>query len=874
MVTGLRFTLVLCLLFCVVSISEAEAPKVYDIDLPAQGVAESLNELSEQTGVPVIFPYDLVKDRKAKPVVGRYTVLDALDVLLKETGLSGGLSEKGVLVVSSATSGAPKTGEIFVTHDDRKQNTNNTGAGQRTAIAAFFASIATAFTASADEAPDAGSGPSKMEYVVVTAEKHEERLKDTPVSVTVLEPDTLAENGQNRLIDYFATVPGLSVSSNAYYGGTQYLTIRGLSTGRDQNPTVATVIDDVPTGSSLALAEGMLTSPDLDPSDLARIEVLKGPQGTLYGSDSLGGLIKYVTVDPSTRGYSAHVEATGMDVLDGGLGYAVRGAANIPISDTVAIRTSAFARRDPGYIDDLTTGQTNVNSADVYGGHFSLLYRPSDDLSVKLNALIQDTHGNGSSVTDSNQLGQFTLGDLKQTGLPGTGLYRTQWELYSATVKARIADVDLVSVTGYTSNWYTNWTDFTGNSYISGTADKYYSVSGAAERNHYRTDKISQELRLSSSIGHWLDWLVGGFYTHERSPGSSQTLDAAGLTTGAVAGPLFVASYSPLTFSEYAAFGALTFHMTDRFDVQVGGRESWNKTQYESAYTGVAIEDFFGVPSPDVQPTGHASGNAFTYLVTPKFAISPDVMVYARVASGYRNGGPNLVTGEGLAQGIPTDYKPDRTTNYEVGIKGDLLEHRFSFDAAAYYISWKNFQISVLNPSNFGYETNAGGAKSEGVELSVKVRPAYGLTITAEGSFDDAELTQDIPSNGAGIYGLSGDRLPYSIRFSGGLSVNQDVRLWNEWVGFLGGSVNYIGSRLWEFTSNAQQPRLNLPAYTTATLHAGARHDTWSINVFVNNVGNRRGVVGILPVPALGTPGYYTTVVQPRTVGITVARSF
>src|SRR5262249_21211164 len=159
-----------------------------------------------------------------------------------------------------------------------------------------------------------------------------------------------------------------------------------------------TVIDDVPVGSSQWLSFGSLTQPDLDPSDLARIEVLKGPQGTLYGADSLGGLIKYVTQDPTTKAFGGRAELSGAGVTGGGEGYAVRGAANIPLSESVAMRVSAFGRRDPGYIRDITTGADNVNSANVYGGHVSLLYRPSSNLSLKLGALIQNTNANGTGL--------------------------------------------------------------------------------------------------------------------------------------------------------------------------------------------------------------------------------------------------------------------------------------------------------------------------------------------------------------------------------------------------------------------------------------------------------------------------------------------
>ena len=456
----------LCLalyLACIVGISVAAPPQVYDINLRAQSIADALTRLSEQTGVPVVFPYDLVRDRTANPVVGRYRLMEALNALLKDTGLSGGLSDKGVLTVSLAKPAASESGETLVIHEDRNQNTNNTRLAKPAGIAAFFASLATAFSASAQEAADSNNGQTTLSEVIVSAQKREERQQDVPIPMTVLNPEDLVRNGQSRLTDYFATVPGLSLNSGAFAAGTQYLTIRGLSTGANQNSTVATVIDDVPTGSGSVLAFGNFTSPDIDPSDLARIEVLKGPQGTLYGADSLGGLIKYVTVDPSTAALTGRVEVSGVDVPEGGIGYGVRAAVNIPVSDTLAIRASGFSRRDPGYVDNLTSGQTNVNSVDVYGGRLAALWRPSDDFSLKVSAILQQTDGNGTPYFDGqlspNGTLQPTLGYLKQTGEPFANPYTTQEQLYSATLRAKVAGLDLVSVTGYSVNKLDDWSD-------------------------------------------------------------------------------------------------------------------------------------------------------------------------------------------------------------------------------------------------------------------------------------------------------------------------------------------------------------------------------------------------------------------------------
>lgn len=871
---------VLWLVLCTTGVSLAQPRQVYDIDLPAGSVSEALNQLSEQTGVPVVFPYDLVKGKKSNSVVGRYTLLEAMDALLRDTGLSGGLSEKGVLTISQSKSSAPQPGETVVSNDPNIENTNKARSARPRGIAAFFASVTAALSFTAQGTDAGSSDQADMSEVLVTAEKREERQQDVPIAMTVINPDTLAENGQNRLIDYFASVPGLNVNQGGGGAGTQYLTIRGLGQGPYYNATVAVVVDDVLTGSSNNLAFGPLTTPDIDPSDLDRIEVLKGPQGTLYGADSLGGLIKYVTKDPSTAALSGRVEVDGSSVLDGGQGYGVRGAVNIPVSDTFSIGANGFARRDPGYIDDLTTGQKNINSADVYGGRIAGLWRPSNDISLKLSALVQRTDGNGTNYVNSNSLGQFTQGALNQTGLPGTGTYTTQEQLYSATFKAKVAGVDVVSVTGYSINELRNLQDFTADFGGALAAAEFPGTGavGSALEDRYETDKFSQEIRVSSSIGRWLDWLVGGFYTHERSPDTFENYYAE-TATGSQVGGQFLGTLSPITLSEYAVFSDLTVHFTDQFDVQLGGREGWNKQTYGSVFTGPIASLYYG-SSSYVTPTEDANGHAFTYLVTPEFKLSPDLMIYARVASGYRIGGSNYVS----FPGTPPSYKPDTTTNYELGIKGELPDRRLTFDAAAYYISWKDFQISVDAPvtsdgqtETVYYVANAGNAKSEGLEASLQARPVTGLTITAQGSYNHAVLTQDFSSEIlAGLtYGKSGDPLPYSIRWTGGLTIDQDIHLANAWTGFIGGTVNYIGSYEEQFTRNATIPRAAIPGYTTFNLHTGARHDSWLINLYLNNVGDKHAILGINSVAGLGiTGGYSSPVIQPRTLGLSVVKQF
>jgi len=799
--------------------------------------------------VPVVFSYSLVRDRSANAVVGHYTLRDALEALLKGTGLSGGLSDKGVLTISPLQPGTSSYGEaILTTNTQKQQNIQTTRVGRPAGIAAFLASIAAAFTASAE---NAGIDRAPIEEVLVTAEKKSERAQDVPVPLTLVNAEALADTSQVLLRDYYASVPGLSVTPGL--GANAAISIRGISTGGITNPTVAITVDDVPfSGSTVATAGTQV--PDFDPGDLARIEVLRGPQGTLYGANSMGGLLKYVTVDPATDAFRGRVEGGTSGVQNGAQpGFNLRASANIPLSDTFAMRASGYTRQDPGYINNPILGLKGVDEAQAYGGRWSALWKPSADLSFKLSAQYQRIRTDGVSEA----IVRPDLGDLQQNYIPGIGGHARTAQAYSAIVNYRHGILDLTSVTGYNINGYSNSEDFS--SAYGGFTESLFGVNGVPVHEYGDVGKFTQELRLSLPIGPHLDWLVGGFFTHEVFA-DVQTIGAENSTTGQVVGESYYGSF-PGSYMEYAGFTDLTYHITDQFDIQLGGRESHIKsTQEQELQYGV----FVG-PDPLITPAVESTANAFTYLVTPRYKLSTDLMVYARLASGYRPGGPNPAE-----TGVPPTVSPDKTQNYELGMKADFLDHLLSLDASLYYIRWKDIQISLRNSQNFSYLANGGAAKSQGAELAMTLKPMTGLTLSAWATYNDAVLTEDFPANSK-AYGVKGDRLPNSARFSGNFALEQSFPIpgWIDTTGFVGGQMSYMGDRLSIFMPTSQ--RQYFPGYAKTDLRTGVRSDAWTAQLYVNNVADRRGVLA-------GGLGYYEPTafiyIQPRTFGLSLSKSF
>jgi iron complex outermembrane receptor protein len=844
-----------------------------------QPLAQALDAWARQTGLQLIYGTDILKGRQSAGAPAGLRPRDALAKILEGSGLNvTWLNDRTVAIVSPAptTSGsaiASTAAQLSETSDNADGNTSQgPSLWDRFRLAQTDQGPTAAVSSTTGSSSASSEGTVQLEEVIVTAEKKSERLQDVPVPLTVLDAEKLAENNQNRLQDYFAQVPGLNLGAGSIGGGTQTLAIRGVTTGIGGNPTVAMTIDDVPFGSSTNLGSGQSLYPDIDPGDLTHVEVLRGPQGTLYGASTIGGLIKLVTADPSAEGLSGRVQLLGNDVRGGEFGYGVRGEINVPLSDTLAVRASGFTRRDPGYIENVTTGQRDNNQSDVSGGLLSALWRPSDVVSLKLSALYQNTAGGGDGQVDVSSALQPVWGDLKEARLPGTGRYSSEAQLYTATLRAKISSLDFVSISGYGVNKYSESIDFSGEFGGTGsttTSESLHDVAGAAEGIYEETQKYTQEFRLSSAINQTLEWLAGAYYTHEYTRANSP-ITANNATTGSSGGLIEDFNY-PTTLTEYALFGDLTVHFTDRFDVQLGGRTSQNRQVYNETDSGPETPIYyFGAPSPFVNQTERTSGNAFTYLLTPRFKISPDLMAYARFTSGYRLGGPNVnaVVGE-----VPVQYAPDKTNDYEFGIKADVLDHALTFDVSAYYIAWRSIQLYLLNPTTFSsYEASGGNAKSQGLELSVQARPSRGLTITAVASVNNAELTQNLPKESTAI-GSAGDRLPYSSRFSGSLSVNRDIPLTGSLTGFVGGSVSYVGAREGEFPSIYVPGRFYLPSYAETDLRAGTRYASWTVNLFANNVANKRGIVGgSMTSPASSNAVVYY--IQPLTTGLSITRLF
>jgi iron complex outermembrane receptor protein len=725
----------------------------------------------------------------------------------------------------------------------------------------------------------AGASPG-LEEIVVTAQKREERAIDVPMSVTVVNAEDLAVQNLDQLKDYYSRIPGLQINGNT----TQDISIRGITTGGGLSPTIAITIDDVKFGASTqtGLSDGHF--PDFDPAMLDSIEVLRGPQGTLYGASSLGGLIKYVTRQPDTNNFSGRVE-TGVETTDGGgMGWSTRGEVNIPIvSDMVGLRVSAFKRVDPAYLDNINPDNGvlsyNVNSVNTYGGHAALLVKPMDGVSILLSALEQKRNAqfsDGGPVVNENAAGYPDFnsganGNLTTLSLGPTSDIGDQ-QLYSAKIDADLpASLHVTSITAWQKSDGTNFDDVSN---VFGFLQSVYGPGSTSIADVAGTEKFSQELRLSGKIEQF-DWRLGLYYTKE----SSNTNQALNFTGPGVSVVPF-ASLGPNTYRERAAFADATYHFTPQFEVSAGVRWAHNE-QWAGGSTVVdpAAVVFFGPSSSGGTPET-SEDSSTTWQVTPEYHITSDLMAYVRVATGYRPGGFN-----NTIAGVPPSFAPDTTTNYELGLKGIVSEHSLSYDIALFDIEWKDIQLQDTSAANeFTYITNGGRAHSRGLEAEISWKPYTGLTVGANMTLLDAVLAQTIPSSPGidTLIGNAGDRLPGSARFTSNLSIQQDFPIANGIVGFVGGNWSYIGTRDSAFqlfvpsaddpTVNTSTPRFTIPSYSLVDLRTGARWDGWRASVFLRNAFNKFGV--LYADNRNGTSVTTAEYLTPRTVGLTLSKDF
>lgn len=715
-------------------------------------------------------------------------------------------------------------------------------------------------TASGQQSTDAAELEAS-DVIVVTAQKRSENLQDVPISISVVGGERLQETGASQLTDFGAYVPGLQVDSSGTPGQST-ISLRGIAP-IGPSATVGTYVDDAPVGSSSLYARASAFALDLLPYDIERIEVLRGPQGTLYGASSIGGLLKYVTVTPSVTDFSGKAGGEVFGIRHTGeAGYAGQAMVNVPlVTDRLGLTASYAYRKTPGYVDSVVTGKRGQNDYRQQGARIALLWQASDDFSVALSGLWQEieSEGNGSVVED------IVTGERIGNGFSNNNYldepFTKSLYYFAGTLRNDFGFAALSSTTTYSRVKTSQTSDA---SRVFGVLFPLFGqpAAGLAPFNiTLDLKKVTQEVRLTSPSGGRFEWLLGGFFTNEVS-GNKQIVRAYDMAGRPIAGldPLAIAEL-PTRYREFAAFANATYKFSDRFDITAGLRWARNTQRYRQISVGAVV--------PTADNPGSSAESVLTYSVSPRFHLTDDTMLYARVASGYRPGGPNATL-----PGVTPTVASDSLTNYEIGLKTILFDRTLTLDLAAFYMDWKDLQMTVDFNGVSGL-ANAGSARSQGFEATIGWRPVRGLQLGINGAFTDAKLTSDTP---VAVGGLNGDRLPRIPKWSGSLTAEYSFAVGGDAQAKLGGGLRHTGQRVSSFEG---VPAVTNPvladAYTALDLNAGITFDErWSLRLYARNLTDTdAAITRDVQTDGLGQRAFIrTTPLQPRTIGLALDLSF
>jgi len=705
--------------------------------------------------------------------------------------------------------------------------------------------------AAADEPP--------LEEIVVTAARRQQPLQDVPAAVAVVNPDQYAQGGLNSLADVLAYVPGVIFNDNGAPGQGS-VTMRGVA-NIFSTASVGIYIDDIPYGSETSFAEGANFALDSLLADIDHVEVIKGPQGTLYGASSMGGALRYITREPSLTDVRGKVSSDFSDTYHGGFNQLYKGTVSVPlIQNRLALSVSGFYQDSHGFIDETSRGLKDVNGAQLRGGQATLLFEPTDKLKIKLNYMNQKfDFQNANAVPFDVVTGTPTSGrydEVAPTDTPTT----IKFELAGATLEYQLDWATATAVSSYQKFSQKALDDLTQafGSFVDNALGDPAGTNSVLLNFDIKTERVADELRLTSGSNGRFEWITGLYFTRESSSNFQGTIVAPGPFN-------LVQQVFPSGYKEYAGFGDVTYYITPQFDTTLGLRLSHNEASVSFTGTGV----FAG---PDISERT-VTDNVKTYLINARYRPTKDLSLYSRIASGYRPASANLAlvdpsTGQLLSEPF---IKADSLWSYEIGAKGDVANGVFAYDTAVYHINWKDLQVF----RSFMGVNVGGNADSHvsinGVEATLTLRPWRALSLVTAASYSSSKVDHDDASIGA----RGGEQLPGIPKWTLSFMGNYEYPLTERVKGFVAGGVNYKGDTKTSFFGNGatlvpSSPNYTIAHYATTDLRLGVNTEHFQVSLYATNLFNKYGFQSATTASFGGT----ATILRPRTVGAVLTATF
>jgi outer membrane receptor protein involved in Fe transport len=728
-----------------------------------------------------------------------------------------------------------------------------------------------------------------LEVIEVTATRRSGSVQNAPLNITALDADIMKDQNINELADVARWVPGLTITDQGGRSGSPII-VRGLNTNSSgpssDGGTVSTYINEIPVSVDMRLV------------DIERVEVLIGPQGTLYGAGTLGGAIRYMLKQPeldftSLEVYGDMFQTKESDSLGGEGGFIF----NLPIiEDKLAVRASLNVYEDPGFIDygyvvrepgvslpdpdwsDSSAVNNNLkNVKDANGettttGRISVRFKPNESFEGTLNYFYQNQDSEGRSIVHYNSLNANNgLSDV-------IGKYESAYrfeeprekkdQLLSLELKADLGFAELVSATGISSFDADGQRDQTDLLIRLDYGYEEFPAFSSFTREIEEEDTFTQELRLVSQGDSDLNWIVGAFYNKIETDASSKEFtpgfgDFAVENFGASQSrpdQLEYFSVDRTEITESALFGEIGYQVTEKLDVTLGMRLYQYDVESESAVDFPLFNTLFDDAAPDAISLNfeknEADDNGSLFKFNAKYQFTNSVMGYVTVSEGFRIGGSN-----GLApcpDPLPANqagcgsseemlYDADTTTNYELGFKSTWFRSQLHFNAALFNVDWDDAQIAgATNVGQLPYLSNAGSANAKGIEISTRAILSDSFSVYATYAYTKAELTSDAPFlfNADGTDGAEdGDRLPGSPENQFSMGVNYQTDVFNDKTL----DINYGLTAQSDVLSRVglRDNGETLPGYSLSNISAKLTADAWSTTLYVDNLFNKYAVTSV-----------------------------
>jgi len=739
---------------------------------------------------------------------------------------------------------------------------SNTRMARRMGQAVALAATAAATVVNAQEQP-------VLEELVVTATKRETTLKDTPAAIAAVSGDAIRESQSFSLESFTRLDPSIQVNNRGV--GDNQIIVRGIaSSGK---PTVGLYYDEaVITG--LGLDGGSDNQPNIQLHDLERIEILKGPQGTLFGAGSMSGTVRFITNKPNLSKQSFGFTGSAASVKDGNALYQGEAVANLPIAeDKVGLRAVVWGDTGGGYIEQVRNGtrHDDVNDQTVWGTRLTLGSKLSDNLTLTLMGLYQESEADGSQYFE---FGRDDYQNISPTKEP----FDDEIKLFSA-----VADYDagFGTFTGTVS--YMDRELFLSRD-STPTATRFNLGVDLAYHQDQDISNLSSEFRFSSAFDGPAQVVAGVFYAEQESDARNAAL-VADRATGAARCTFHADCVSAgfarddinsatgnVTIDQFAAFAQTDYQFTDQLTATLGLRYYTADIGQRTITTQALRHPVFSpVQTADVLSLDEdTSENEMSYNFALTYKLTGDTTLYSRIASGFRPGGAND-SDAAAQQGViaPAKYESDTLWSYEVGAKTYFMRRMFYTEVALYRINWSDQQISVTDPGGtFVYIANAGKSYVNGFEFQINAQPTDSLSFNLGATYTDSKLSEDMPST-AQTSGFDGDRIPYTPKWSYAGQVQYEVPFSSALTGYASTNFNYRGESFTNFNSQSDDYQ-KLDSYFLVGLRAGVRVDSWDAGLFVDNVTDEVPQIGL----RVTGDGYRVYTTRPRTVGLRVSTNF